>query len=67
MTEEEIITALLEEHGLIVDFGNRISGPFIPDGYVRIHKDDNFTVVGEGSTLEAAVESLPVQFQKKLG
>ena len=49
----------LSEHGLLVDEGNLIQGPFIPDGRVRIYRESDHSVVAEGRTYEEAVANLP--------
>jgi hypothetical protein len=52
----------LDERGLVLDEGNLISGPFIPDGTVRIyHPDDPCLVLGEGATIKEAFEDLEMR------
>lgn len=49
--------ALVEGLGFVLDHGNLISGPFIPDGHVRIYRPETIRVVAEGRTVaEAAAE-----------
>jgi hypothetical protein len=51
MEFEEQLVAL----GYTVDHGDRIDGPFIPDGTVRIYRDDDpWDIVGHGDTLKDA-------------
>lgn len=45
---------ILERAGLAVDHGDLISGPFIPDGTVRVYDPDTDRVLGSGDTLAAA-------------
>jgi len=55
MELEEQLVAL----GYTVDHGNLIDGPFIPDGTVRIYRDDDpWDIVGQGDTLEDAASSV---------
>lgn len=57
--DEAEILELLEQAELAVDYGNLISGPFIPDGTVRIYRPETISVLGRGATLVEAVEDLP--------
>lgn len=58
MTEEEILETL-EDKGLALDEGDRIDGPFIPDGTVRIYDPECPVIVcAEGSTVAEAFENL---------
>ena len=52
------LQALLEGAGLAVDHGDLISGPFIPDGTVRVYDPDTGDVLGEGDTLAAAAANV---------
>jgi hypothetical protein len=54
LVEEDEIRQVLEAQGLVVDDGNLISGPFIPDGRVRIHSPGSVSILGDGSTLAEA-------------
>ena len=56
LTEDEILE-LLESRGLLIDDGCVIGGPFIPDGRYRIY-DEDYTILGEGSSLRKAYEEL---------
>ena len=58
MNEQEILDICFDR-GWTVDFGDLISGPYIPDGTVRIYEDDNpYNIVAEGATLQDAVSGL---------
>lgn len=57
--DEVGLLKLLEEAELAVDHGNLISGPFIPDGTVRIYRPETLSILGRGATLVEAVEDLP--------
>ena len=52
-TREEV-----EALGLVIDEGNLIAGPFIPDGRTRIYEPETYNVRGEGQTLEEALASM---------
>ncbi len=57
--DEEEILNICADRGWAVDFGNTTSGPFLPDGIVRIYEDgDPTTLVAEGATLQDAVSGL---------
>lgn len=56
----------LEAEGLIIDRGDLIWGPFIPDGIIRI-LDGAGSVVGQGRTLEEAVGDLPADVRRRVG
>jgi len=47
----------VEALGLVIDEGNLISGPFIPDGTVRIYDPETVSVWGEGDSLKEALEA----------
>lgn len=54
LTDEEVEDKCTEA-GVDLDYGNRIDGPFIPDGTCRIlDPSDHWTVLGQGDTAAAA-------------
>lgn len=55
MDERELESAL-EEHGLAVDEGNVIGGPFIPDGRYRLYSCETHDVICESRTREGLIE-----------
>jgi len=61
MTDDDI-RRLLEERELVLDEGCLISGPFIPDGTVRIYAEDNpYAVLGEGQSIQEAYTDLELR------
>jgi len=65
MTDEEVREAC-EELGLVLDEGNLIQGPFIPDGTCRIYPEgEPYQILGSGSTPEEAWEGLPSSIDGK--
>lgn len=63
---EDNLEAALAEHGLALDAGNVIGGPFIPDGIYRIYRPGDLGIVGSGSTLEAAIDDLPLDTSRAI-
>jgi hypothetical protein len=60
VADEEIRRAL-EDLGLEVDEGNRVGGPFIPDGTTRIYDEDTLDVLAEGPDLQEAYKTYAMQ------
>jgi hypothetical protein len=46
----------LEDHGLAVDEGNVIGGPFIPDGRYRIYNLSTHDVICDAKTYRGLIE-----------
>lgn len=60
--DDATLREILERAGLAVDDGTRISGPFIPDGTVRIYDPETDSMLASGRTLAEAfadVRQLP--------
>lgn len=55
MTDAEIIQHLADL-GCAVDEGMTIGGPFIPDGRVRVFREDSLDLLAEGASLQEAFE-----------
>jgi len=49
----------LEAEGYVIDEGNLIAGPFIPDGRCRIYDPTSMHIVAEGRTVEKALLDCP--------
>lgn len=56
--DDRILIEILERAGLAVDEGDRISGPFIPDGTVRIYDPETDSMLASGRTLREAFEDV---------
>jgi len=63
--DDRTLIEILERAGLAVDEGDRISGPFIPDGTVRIYDPETDSLLASGSSLAEAFEN--VQLLPDLG
>jgi hypothetical protein len=57
-TTDELL-AIVHAQGFVVDEGNLISGPFIPDGRVRIYDPETNDVLAQGRTIEEALADCP--------
>lgn len=49
----------LSAEGFLIDEGNLIGGPFIPDGRCRIYNPTSMYILAEGRTLEEAIRECP--------
>lgn len=55
----------IEALGLIIDEGNLIAGPFIPDGTVRVYDPETIVVWGEGPSLVEALDETWLYIQAR--
>jgi hypothetical protein len=56
MMDDFDFRAALDEHNLVVDEGNVIGGPFIPDGRYRLYVIDTHDVICEAKTHTDLIE-----------